>query len=99
AIADNPVFSVDPNKCLKVSEASECTESRAFALSEFDGIAAAAEEAGAELIDFTDRYCDDEVCRSVVGGANVYRDKDHLTNTFVLTMKPAIADAIDRALA
>lgn len=98
-IADNPVFSVDPNKCLKVSAPSECTESRAFALAEVDGVAEAARAAGAVLIDFTDQYCTVEVCRSVVGGANVYRDKDHLTNTFVLTMKPAITEALKEALA
>ncbi|MBX3093388.1 MAG: acyltransferase, partial [Cryobacterium sp.] len=98
-IADNPVFSVDPNKCLKVSIPSECTEPRSFALADVDGAAHAALVAGAELIDFTDRYCTVEVCRSVVNGANVYRDKDHLTNTFVLTMVPAVSAALDRALA
>lgn len=98
-IADNPVFSVDPNKCLKVSVPSECTEPRSFALADVDGAAQAALIAGAGLIDFTDRYCTAEVCHSVVNGANVYRDKDHLTNTFVLTMVPAISAALDRALA
>jgi hypothetical protein len=35
----------------------------------------------------------------VVGGANVYRDQDHLTVTWTLTLKPAIGEAITAALA
>ncbi len=94
AIADNPVFEDDPNRCLRFNPASECTQSRDVALAQTDALKEAALRAGATLIDFTDKYCDDEICRSVVGGANVYRDKDHLTNTFALSMVPFIGDTM-----
>ena len=64
-----------------------------------DPIVAAADSAGATLLDFTDKYCGAEECYSVVGGANVYRDQDHLTVTWTLTLKPAIGEAITAALA
>lgn len=40
------------------------------------------------LIDFTDVYCDDVQCFPVLGGVTVYRDPNHLTNTFARTLEP-----------
>ncbi len=94
AIADNPDFEDDPNRCLRFNPADECTQSRDSALVRTDALREAAVRASATLIDFTDKYCDEERCRSVVGGANVYRDKEHLTNTFALSMVPVIGAAI-----
>jgi len=52
------------------------------------------------LLDFSDTYCTADECPAVVGGANVYRDVDHLTRTFAFTLEPflgrAMADAIGR---
>jgi len=98
-LVDNPDFAVDPNKCLRLRSPADCTERRADVLKKVDPIEAAASTAGAVLLDFTDKYCDDTKCFSVVSGANVYRDQDHLTVTWTLTLKPAIGDAIKRALA
>jgi hypothetical protein len=98
-IVDNPDFAEDPNKCLRTASADDCTERRADVLDETDPLALAAARAGATVLDFSDIYCDDTVCFSVIGGANVYRDQDHLTRTFALTLGPAIGDAIDAALA
>ena len=55
--------------------------------------------AGLTLLDFTDVFCGAEVCRPVVGGANVYRDQDHLTVTFADTLAPWYTAAIEGALA
>lgn len=93
-IVDNPKFAVDPNKCLRTSSPEDCTEPRAEVLDDVDPLALAGESAGATVLDFTSAYCDAEVCFSVVGGANVYRDQDHLTRTFALTLGPAIGAAI-----
>ena len=97
-IVDNPDFAEDPNKCLRTAAASACTELRADALTKTDPIALAGAEAGATVLDFTDKYCDATVCFSVIGGANVYRDQDHLTRTFAQTMAPAIGAAISAKL-
>jgi hypothetical protein len=50
------------------------------------------------LLDFTDVYCGEELCQPVVGGANIYRDQDHLTVTFTDTLKPWYQAAIQSAL-
>ena len=97
-IVDNPDFAEDPNKCLRTASPDSCTELRADVLDEVDPLALAGEQAGADVLDFTDHYCDATVCFSVIGGANVYRDQDHLTRTFALTLGPAIGDAIEAAL-
>ncbi len=45
---------------------------------------------GVTLLDFTDVFCDENVCWPVVGGANIYRDQDHLTVTFADTLAPFV---------
>lgn len=97
-IVDNPDLSDDPNKCLRLNSAAECTEPRDQVLDERDPIAIAGTSAYA-LLDFTDIYCDDESCFVVISGANVYRDQDHLTVTFALSMKDFIGEAMDDAMA
>ncbi len=46
------------------------------------------------LVDFTDVYCDARECRPVIGGVTVYRDADHLTDTFAGTLAPFVANAV-----
>ncbi|MBF0672420.1 MAG: acyltransferase [Salinibacterium sp.] len=96
-IVDNPDLADDPNKCLRQNDASACTEPRDSVLVERDPIALAGAEAS-ELLDLTELYCDEEECFPVVSGANVYRDQDHLTVTWTLSMRDHIGDAIERAL-
>jgi hypothetical protein len=98
ALVDNPDFLSDPNKCLRLNSPKDCTEPRKDVLAATDPIAIAAQASGASLLDFTDRYCDAKTCFSVVGGANVYRDKDHLTVTWTRTLTSAIGTAITAAL-
>ncbi len=49
---------------------------------------AAAGQKDVTLLDFTKVFCDDETCRAVVGGANIYRDQDHITVTFANSLAP-----------
>ena len=98
-IVDNPDFAEDPNKCLRQNDTADCTEPRDDVLDESDPIAIAGAAVAATLLDFTDTYCDDENCFSVIGGANVYRDQNHLTVTFVGTLSSFIGDALDEAIA
>ncbi len=46
------------------------------------------------LIDMTDIYCDGRECLPVIGGVLVYRDSNHLTNTFAGTLKPYFEAAL-----
>ncbi|WP_162237688.1 acyltransferase family protein [Agreia sp. Leaf244] len=102
-LVDNPSWETDPNKCLRISDPADCSESIKEGLGQFDGLAAAAYELQAEqkdvtLLDFTQTYCDSSKCFPVIGGANVYRDQDHLTRTFAFTLAPFIESAIVAAL-
>ena len=104
SIVDNPAWEDDPNKCLRTSAPADCTVPRDEGLAEFDPMTQAAAAASASdqrvsVLDFSDTYCDAEECASVIAGANVYRDQDHLTRTFAFTLAPFIGAAITAALA
>jgi peptidoglycan/LPS O-acetylase OafA/YrhL len=95
---DNPDFLTDPNKCLRLSSPRDCTEARSDVLPKVDPLAVASASASATPVDLTSKYCDSTKCFSVIGGANVYRDQDHLTVTWTLTAKSFIKTAVDTAL-
>ncbi|MEI3845272.1 MULTISPECIES: acyltransferase family protein [Microbacterium] len=99
-VVDNPVWETDPNKCLRTRDAASCDGARSELLTADDPLRdAAAQTEGVTLLDFTPVFCDDEICRTVVGGANVYRDQDHLTATFVDTLAPQYTAALKEAMA
>ncbi|MFT4305714.1 MAG: acyltransferase family protein [Microbacterium sp.] len=99
-VVDNPAYETDPNKCLRTRDATSCTVARADALVAEDPVRdAATGMTGVTLLDFTDVYCDDTTCYPVVGGADLYRDQDHLTVTFLDTLEPQYSAAISAALA
>ncbi|GAB3602012.1 acyltransferase family protein [Microbacterium aureliae] len=99
-VVDNPVWETDPNKCLRTRGQGECDAPRSDVLVADDPLREAAEgEQGVTLLDFTDVFCDGDVCRTVVGGANIYRDQDHVTVTFADTLAPWYTAAIEEALA
>jgi peptidoglycan/LPS O-acetylase OafA/YrhL len=99
-VVDNPVWETDPNKCLRTHPEDECTGARSDLLTTDDPVKdAAAGQPGVTLLDFTKVYCSTTTCFPVVGGANLYRDQDHLTVTFVNTLEPWYTDAVKKALA
>ncbi|MEI3844952.1 MULTISPECIES: acyltransferase family protein [unclassified Microbacterium] len=99
-VVDNPVWETDPNKCLRTRDTSECDAARSDVLVADDPLRDAASGLDAvTLLDFTDVFCASETCAPVVGGANVYRDQDHLTVTFADTLAPWYTEAIQTALA
>lgn len=99
-VVDNPVWETDPNKCLRTRDQADCVGARSDVLVEDDPLReAAAERDGVTLLDFTDVYCDDQWCAPVVGGANVYRDQDHLTVSFADTLAPWYTRALRESMA
>ncbi|PYY40859.1 acyltransferase family protein [Curtobacterium sp. MCPF17_046] len=103
AIRDNPV--PEPGTVTCVSEmqgptTTACDRSRETATAPFDGQQEAADRVGrlAQVIDFTDLYCDDRTCPAVIGGVLVYRDKTHITTTFAKTLQPYLVRGIEDAL-
>ncbi|MGO2684514.1 MAG: acyltransferase family protein [Microbacterium sp.] len=98
-VVDNPVWETDPNKCLRSRDASECSGARSELLVENDPLRDAADgTAGVTLLDFTEVFCDADTCAPVVGGANVYRDQDHLTVTFADSLAPQYTAALRAAM-
>ena len=98
-VIDNPVWETDPNKCLRTRDAAECDGPRSDVLVADDPLRAAASARDTvTLLDFTDVFCGPDTCAPVVGGANVYRDQDHLTVTFADTLAPWYTEAITQAL-
>jgi peptidoglycan/LPS O-acetylase OafA/YrhL len=99
ALSDNPIPGDDPNKCLRYSEASECDVSREIALPGPDIFAEAARaHVGGLSLDFSSLFCGETRCAVVIGGADVYRDQDHLTATFANTLGPFIAEKVESVL-
>lgn len=98
-VVDNPVWETDPNKCLRTRDVAECDGVRSDVLVADDPLRdAASQRDSVTLLDFTDVFCGAETCGTVVGGANVYRDQDHLTVTFADTLAPWYAAAIRERL-
>ncbi|WP_396641457.1 acyltransferase family protein [Microbacterium sp.] len=98
-VVDNPVWENDPNKCLRTRGVGNCDGARDDLLTDQDPLKDAAEgTAGVTLLDFTDVFCDDTTCFPVVGGANVYRDEDHLTVSFLDSLAPQYAAALRDAI-
>lgn len=65
---------------------SACDVKREVALAKNRLAAAAALVEGSHVVDLSDFFCDSINCHVVVGGAIVYRDGHHLTNTFASTL-------------
>ena len=94
AVVDNPGHPEAPNECLAVTEPEdwkECGISRSDGLAAFDAQPDAVKMTKkAHLMDLTKFYCDEDFCPSVIGGANVYRDRDHPMSNYVKTLTPYI---------
>ena len=94
AIRDNPRLPRAPQKCLSQLDEitpDACAFTRDEALSKFDAFAATGRQVdGAQTLDLSDLYCDDETCPAIIGGVNVYRDITHLSVTYVRTMTPYV---------
>lgn len=48
--------------------------------------------------DLTDKFCEGDVCKPVIGNVLVYRDNHHITKTYSETLAPFVGEEIDDAL-
>jgi peptidoglycan/LPS O-acetylase OafA/YrhL len=97
---DNPLPPFDVPMCLQrsarhtwyPSSSCEITKSTALNAAVFE-----AEKAGANgfrnihFIDFTDHFCQGEVCPTSEGNTIIYRDDNHLTGKYAESLMPALA--------
>jgi peptidoglycan/LPS O-acetylase OafA/YrhL len=50
--------------------------------------------ADVDLLDLTDRFCGPRRCMPVVGNVMIYRDHNHITDTYARSLRPYIEDAL-----
>jgi len=78
------------------TDPARCGLSRARATKDNGLLAQAVAEAnGIELLDLTDRYCGQDRCPAVIGNVMVYRDTNHITDTYARSLEPFLERALD----
>ncbi len=94
-VVDPPIAPFAPPTCLAEEAAvAACTFDAPSSPS--DEVVAAEGLEGVELISFTDQFCRRRTCSPVWRNVLVYRDTNHLTKTYALTLAPQFTDALDR---
>ncbi len=96
-IATTPTSGIDAPNCLMrpgwISDPKVCDALRKDAIDAklVEEIATAASNlTGVQVWDFTDWFCDDEVCPAVKGDTLVYSDGTHATAAFIRTLAPEL---------
>lgn len=95
AIKDGPSPGFNVVSCLQ--EGKSCVFSRKTAMT-FDPQVKASEVATqVSLINFDNIFCDAKTCFPIIGNAVVYRDDNHLTDTFARSLAPFMEQIISQA--
>ena len=97
AIRDNPWLPFDAAECVESRGAKACTVERGDVLSRINPLDDLAERFELlHAIDFSDVFCDESACRSVIGNVQAYIDDNHLTATFSGTLASSLDEQIGR---
>ena len=98
-LRDTPLPPFDVADCVSgnLDQLTKCAFDRERAVNGFgdDQIAAAGGLTGVHLLDFSSAICPTATCAPVIGGVLVYRDKDHLTATYALSLAPRVLAALE----
>ena len=101
-LADTPYLETNPATCLEKdpSDLVACSTPRTVAIdTDFDAAErAAVEAAGGSYADLNDLTCPYSPCPVVFDDVLAWRNRDHLTATFVRTLAPSLGAAIVEAL-
>ncbi|WP_129786553.1 acyltransferase family protein [Promicromonospora panici] len=91
-VRDNPRFEWFVPECVDAAGSPDaCGRPRAEQLAAVSPVTTApGVPDGVVHLDLTDSVCGPETCAAVVGNVLVYRDDDHLTNTYVRTLRPVL---------
>ncbi|MEA3321216.1 MAG: acyltransferase family protein [Bacillota bacterium] len=93
ALRDNAWFEFDVPSCVeeKGVDSLECAQEREKALpSESPFSKLETVPANVNYVDLTNYLCDEDYCKPVKGNVLVYRDKHHITATYVKTIAPIL---------
>lgn len=87
AIRDNPWFPFLPPECVEQNgpDSDECSVERDEVLG-VDELSPVLDSELFATIDLSDAFCEEDLCRAVVGNVLAYRDTNHLTATFSDTL-------------
>jgi peptidoglycan/LPS O-acetylase OafA/YrhL len=103
AILDYPAAVPGVVQCVEehgAEGAVACARPRAKALAGFDALAEAVESTpGSAALDLRDLMCTPRTCPAVIGHVVVYRNRDHLTASFVRTLAPYVVARLPTAQA
>jgi hypothetical protein len=98
-LLDTPYAPFDVAECVSAhpEELTRCSFNRTTAMENVanDQVAAASGLPEIRTIDLNYAICPTAMCAPVIGGVLVYRDKDHLTATYSLSLAPRLLAAID----
>jgi peptidoglycan/LPS O-acetylase OafA/YrhL len=101
AIRGTPRFPFDVATCVDLhgADSPKCQVPRQLALGESElDLRAQVERSGARYVDLTRYFCDERRCFPTAGNLLIYRDHNHLTPSYVRTLKDAIADEVEAAM-
>lgn len=103
AIRDTPTPSQDvmARDCVAENRdrLRQCGRDRDDALAGDDWFSAARQrEPRVELLDFTDQFCTKKLCPAVVGNVLVYRDQNHISDTYMATIAAEFERQLTAAL-
>jgi hypothetical protein len=96
AIKDSPNPGQKIPACLQMG--GDCLATKSKALQFDPQVQAAAEVPAVQIVNFDDIYCDELNCLPVIGHVVVYRDDNHLTDTFASTLAPYLEVEISKLL-
>ncbi len=99
-LRDTPLAPFDVADCVSGNrqQMTKCAFDRQVALGGSvgdDQVAAAAGLTGVHLVDLNDAICPTPQCAPVIGGVLIYRDHNHLTATYALSLAPRLAKVLE----
>ncbi|MBI1260842.1 MAG: acyltransferase family protein [Rhizobiales bacterium] len=92
AIADTPIWPVDPDVCLFRDRHCKIPFDPTWKADPI--INAAHEVASVTLIDLDRFFCPDQNCPAVIGNVIVWRDRQHVTQTYSRSLAPILDDRL-----
>ncbi|MDI5977909.1 acyltransferase family protein [Amycolatopsis magusensis] len=100
AARDNPRYDFAPSACVDANgpKAPECSTPRADLFAPeppYLGIDVPPE---VSFLDFSDYFCERDLCPPVIGNVLLYLDDNHVTSTYMTTMAPMVEEAVETAL-
>ena len=91
ALRDTPRFEFDMAKCIELNseDPDACALPRSELLAPVSPLEQVARDnPGIGVLDLTDQVCTATSCPGLIGNVLVYKDRDHLTRTYVKTIQP-----------